>query len=559
MSLSAALLTGFTGIQSNQVTVDTVGDNLANLNTTAFKGQRALFETLLYDTVTEGEAPTAQSGGTLPRQFGNGSGVAVVQRSFAQGGIEQTGFARDLAIDGRGMFVLSDPLVEQAYTRDGAFTLDGTGRLVSQGGRALLVYPADAEGNVSQEALSELVIPVGSTSEPVATANVQLDGALNGAGAVATTGAVLRSRVLDTASGAAAGETTSLADLVDSAGVALFSDGDEVLFTPRKGGLTFPDATFVVGTDGTTLRDFADFLQDELAIDVDPSLAPPAGITVEDGAFVVRSNIGGANAVELDASSIRNVTQPEATPFAFTVETPAEGESVTTSFDVFDSLGNPVEIRLRYALESRADGSTTWRFFAESLDDADGAPLLGSGTVTFDSSGRFLAESGTNLSVDRSGSGAATPLALTLDMSSLTSHRVGEGVSTVLMESQDGVPSGEWVGYVVEPDGRIIGKYTNERDRVLGQLALATFINEEGLLALEGSAFVEGPNSGEANLSAPRDAGAGGVVQGALEQSNVEIAREFINLITASTGISSASRVVRTADELLQQLLLVAR
>ena len=64
MSLTSAMLVGYTGIKSNSVSVDTVGDNLANLNTTAFKSQRTLFETLLYQTVSEGEGPSASSGGT---------------------------------------------------------------------------------------------------------------------------------------------------------------------------------------------------------------------------------------------------------------------------------------------------------------------------------------------------------------------------------------------------------------------------------------------------------------------------------------------------------------
>ena len=90
-------------------------------------------------------------------------------------------------------------------------------------------------------------------------------------------------------------------------------------------------------------------------------------------------------------------------------------------------------------------------------------------------------------------------------------------------------------------------------------MALATFINDEGLVAQNKNIFLPGPDSGDPVVGAPRTGTAGAVIAGALEQSNVEIAREFIGLITASTGISAASRVVRTADDLLQQLLLLAR
>ena len=90
-------------------------------------------------------------------------------------------------------------------------------------------------------------------------------------------------------------------------------------------------------------------------------------------------------------------------------------------------------------------------------------------------------------------------------------------------------------------------------------IAVATFRNEEGLIAQSENTYVEGVNSGEVIIGAARTGTAGSIVAGALEQGNVDIAREFINLISAQTGISSSSRVVRVADELLQQLLLLAR
>ena len=142
MSLSSAMLVGYTGIKSNSVSVDTVGDNLANLNTTAFKTQRTLFETLLYRTVSEGEAPSATSGGTLPEQIGYGSTVAAIQRNHGQGTIEGTGFPSDLAVEGDGFFILADPNVDQLYTRDGAFRLDSTQTLVATSGSPLQVFGA---------------------------------------------------------------------------------------------------------------------------------------------------------------------------------------------------------------------------------------------------------------------------------------------------------------------------------------------------------------------------------------------------------------------------------
>jgi flagellar hook protein FlgE len=559
MSLSSAMMVGFTGIKSNQVTVDTVGDNIANSNTTGFKGQRTLFETLLYRTLSEGEASGPTTGGTLPKQIGSGSTVASIQRDFQQGSLESTGFAQDLAVEGKGFFILQNTSGEQLYTRDGSFRLDENSTLVSANGLPVQVFAADAEENIDTGQLSDLLIPLGSTIPPVATSNVTLDGHLDAAGTVASVGGVLTSQTLSTTSGAPATDTTRLTDLVDEDAVPLFTDGDVVRVSAKKGDVSIRDVDFVVGTNGTTLGDLAGFLQEALGINTDAAIPGDAGVFVEDGALVVRSNPGEANAVEMDGSSIRNTTTTTGPPFLFETATPAVGESDYTSFTVRDSLGNPVEVSLRFALEERQDSGTTWRFYAESKDDTDLSPILGSGTITFDQNGRFVAATNTNLTLDRAGVGAVTPLEFELDCSALTGHASPEGLSQVTMDTQDGKDEGILIGYTVDREGIVRGQYTGEREVVFGQVALATFINEEGLLAISENAYKVGVNSGDPTVVAPLAGNAGLIRAGRLEQSNVELAREFINLITASTGISSASRVVRTADDLLQELLLLAR
>ena len=115
----------------------------------------------------------------------------------------------------------------------------------------------------------------------------------------------------------------------------------------------------------------------------------------------------------------RVVSSKTSVPFAFTA-TPATGEGLTTAFTVFDSLGNPVEVRLRLAMETRGDSGTTWRFFAESITDSDASPLLGTGTLSFDQDGRLVASTGTTLNVD---------------LSTYRSRPIGHMVSAVLATS----------------------------------------------------------------------------------------------------------------------------
>jgi flagellar hook protein FlgE len=564
MALTSAMLTGFTGIQSNSVGVDVVGDNLANLNTTAFKGQRTLFETLLYRTISEGEGPGEVSGGSLPRQIGTGSGVGSIQRSFTQGGLESTGFPSDLALNGNGFFVVLAPTGEQHFTRDGSFRFDTDQRLVSTDGAPLQGFPVDDNGNITPGTLSDIVIPLGSISNAVATTQVLMDGRLDPSTNRATTGAVLTSQPLMTSAGAAT-QSTLLTSLVSANGVPLFSAGDILTINATKGGIATQPSTFVVGTTGSTVGDLAQHLEAVLGINTDPQTGGVPGVTMSagpdpaPGTLVINSNLGVVNAIAMDGTSIINTTGAITAPFLFETITPAVGEGFTTSFGVFDSLGNLVEVRLRFALESKSEDGATWRYYAESTGDTDLSPVLGSGTIAFDPDGRFLGATGTNLSIDRAGVGSTTPVSFALDFSLLAGLATPDGSSEVIMDSQNGTPAGIMQGYRIEQDGRVFGMFSNQTEQVLGQVVVATFINNEGLIAESGNTFVPGPNSGDPTIQAPQTGLAGSVISGALEQGNVEIAREFINLISYSTGIASASRVVRTADQLLQELLLLAR
>jgi len=565
MGLTGAMLTGFTGIKANSVGVDVVGDNLANLNTTAFKSQRTLFETLLYNTINSGEGPSATSGGTLPRQTGTGTGISAIQRNFRQGGYESSGYQGDLAVEGDGYFILDGGGGQQLYTRDGAFHLDANQTLVSSNGQAVQVFAADATGTVTPGALSSLVIPLGTTNQAVATTEVIMDGRLDPSTSLASTGGVIASQALGTANGTPATPSTQLTDLVNPSGLPLFATGDQLVINGSRGGIATTPTNFVVGTDGGTLGDLTAHLQSSLGINTDPAVGGTPGITISSGpspaagSIVINSNVGDVNAVSLDAGSIVNRTGVIPSPFTFTTVTPAVGEGVTTSFGVYDSLGNLVDVRLRAVLESKSDTGTVWRFFAESAADSDLSPVLGTGTITFDANGQFVGATGTDLSIDRAGAGSTTPLAFTLDFSGLNGLATPDGQSDLLMASQNGAPSGVLTNYQIDRDGMVTGLYSNQQEEVLGQVALATFVNDEGLVAQNENVFVPGPNSGEATVVAPQTGTAGSVIAGALEQSNVEIAREFIGLITYSTGISAASRVVRTADQLLQELLLLAR
>lgn len=560
MGLTSAMSIGATGLETSQVMLNTIGDNIANVNTTAFKSNRVDLENQFSHTLREATAPGNPLGGTNPVQSGMGSSVGAIQRSFVQGSISPTGSPSDLAIQGQGFFILQNALGGQFFTRDGAFSLDADAQLVSHDGLFVQGFPADADGNVDPTGpTSNIVIPIGQISQARATTLVTIEGNLNAASTVASAGSVLTSAALNTASGAATA-ATPLADLVASDGSALFSDGDVVSISGvAKGGFTLPDEQFIVGADGSSVQDFMTFLEGALAIHTDPALGENAGITLNDaGQIVVAANLGEPNAIVIDAGSIVNTTAGLA-PFSFTTSSQAVGQGLAAGLSVFDSLGNPVDARLRLVLQSKNELGTTWGFYAESADDTDASNVLGTGTLSFDQNGQFTGATGADLSIDLADSGAVTPLAFTIDFAEATGLSESSGSSTFGQKDQDGLPFGTLVDFAVDEEGFVNGAFSNGNKQVLGQVALATFINPEGLKLQPDNKYTVTLNSGDPNITAPGEANAGIVKSAALELSNVNLADEFIGLINASTGFSASSRVITTADELLQELLLIAR
>jgi flagellar hook protein FlgE len=239
----------------------------------------------------------------------------------------------------------------------------------------------------------------------------------------------------------------------------------------------------------------------------------------------------------------------------------ATGESVRTSTVVYDSLGAPVSVDMSFVLEGKGTSGTTWRYYVDSADDTDLSPNVATGTVQFDTQGQLQSTTPITVNIDRAGTGAATPLTVNLSLSSGQDRvtALSSTESAVAATFQDGSPLGTLSSFGVGPDGIITGSFTNGLSRTLGQVAVANFNNVEGLTDVGNSLFQVGLDSGPPVVAVPGTLGTGNIVGGSLENSNVDLGSEFIEMIQASTGFSASSRVVKTADDLLQQLLVLGR
>lgn len=565
MALTTAMFTGLTGMNSNQFKIDTIGDNVANVNTTAFKASRATFENQFAITLSNGTGPSDFSGGTNPMQVGLGSQPSSVQRNFGTGALETTGVPTDLAVEGAGFFILDTP-DQRAFTRDGTFRLNADNELVSADGFYVLGYGVNDDFQIEEGQLTPLSIPIGTLSTARQTHEAQLDGNLNADGVVGSQGTVLQSQALVDGSGSPVTADTLLTEVTDpdDPGSPLFAEGDVLtIANAKKGDRQLPEVQYEV-TAGSTLGDFLAQLQNTLGINTDTTLGGQPGIRVSDtdppgeGVIIVEGNAGEANTLQLELAAILSSNETHPTPFQFNETQEAVGESVFTSFIAYDSLGTPVQVDLTMVLDNKSNTGNTWRFFAASYDDTDSTPVLGdTGTVTFDTDGAVSAVTNEQLLIDRANTGSVTPMQFNLDFSNVTGLTTRD--STLVMTSQDGFGAGTLNNFSVGKDGVITGTFSNGLTRDLGQIVLATFTNQEGLVGGINNLFYTGPNSGEPVITAPGTLGAGQVLGGALELSNVDLTREFIGLITASTGFSAAGRVISTSNDLLNELLLIAR
>lgn len=558
MGLTNAMYSGLSGMEVNQFRIGTIGNNVANVNTTAYKGSRTLFQTQFSHILSGGTPPSENTGGTIPRQIGLGALVGTTQRMHTNGTLEATGIGSDLAIQGSGFFVVRRGPAEQMYTRDGSFITNSNNQLVTQDGHVVQGFGVDENGSIMTGVLQDLSIPLGSETVARATSNVALDGDLSAAGTIATQGSISTSQALVNAGGAAATGATALTDVrsASAPGTALFTSGAEITVrNVTKGDREVPAQTFIVGETGSSLDDFASWLEGVLGVQAGVGADADAGVSIAGGALVIHGNAGEVNNIVMESGDIRSTTSGAALPFQFTQTADANGSGVDTSFTVYDSLGVPVTVNVSFTLESTPDAGPMWRYFVESPDATGVSRVVGSGTVAFDNEGNFLSAAGNEFTINRSDSGATTPISFTLDLSQV--HGLATRSSNVIMFEQDGYPPGILTNFGVGTDGMVSGIFDNGQVRTLGQVALANFSNPEGLIAEEQNLFSVSPASGNPAIVEPTTFGTGSISAGMLEASNVDLSREFIGLITSSTGFQASSRVISTSSDLLNGLLLL--
>ncbi|PAP75760.1 flagellar hook protein FlgE [Rubrivirga marina] len=236
-----SLRTGITGLRSNQLRLDVIGNNIAGVNTAGFKRSRVLFQDALAQRISTGGRLLGSNPSTVSN-VGNGVSVSAVDQIWSQGALEYTDLATDLAVAGDGFF-LANSAQGTVLTRHGAMQFDADGYLVTAGGLRVQGWTASADGSIATGALQDLQIDPSATAAPVATSSMTATGNLSAAREVGTDDPVTMSSVIYDGTGTAHTAVFEIVKTGDDAwsvvGAKLVDGDAEVDLTVANGDLTF--------------------------------------------------------------------------------------------------------------------------------------------------------------------------------------------------------------------------------------------------------------------------------------------------------------------------------
>jgi flagellar hook protein FlgE len=546
-------------LQAHQQLLDTVGNNLANTNTTGFKSQRVRFADMLYQTLSQATSATATTGGTNPIQPGLGVRTEAIDTSFAQGGIQTTGGNLDMAIQGQGFFTLSDGAGGNVYTRAGAFAVDQQGFVVDSGsGLRLQRFGTVGEASPTSPAfqtagVNNISIPLGTGIPGQATQGVVLAGNLS-ANVSGPQAQVLTSAQPLKSGGAPATAATPLNSLDDNQ--VKYTAADQLLITGTTQAGVPVSATFNMASfafpPGPTVGDLTTFVN---------GLFPGSVASLDaSGNLVLKDSTTGPSKSLLGIADGTAATQVGATPWANHALAPTtigqDGGTINSAIQVFDSQGTGHNLSL--VLQKTAND--TWSLKA-TIPGGDGTVIDGTvNGITFNNNGSFQQVTGTgvgdaNLILQFNGISTQQPISLNLGapggFNGLTQFG---GSSSAAATSQDGFAAGSLGTVSVGQDGVISGVFTNGRTLALAQLAMTTFANAGGLNRMGSNLFGLSAQSGNPLTGAAGAGGRGTIQQGALESSNVDVAQEFTQLIVAQRGFSVNARTLTVTDQVMQDL-----
>jgi flagellar hook protein FlgE len=430
--------TPLSGLTAAQGQLQSVSNNLANLNTDGYKDQTLTFADVFSQTgITNGSGD--------PVQTGSGVTVSSTDADFTEGTLTATGTSSNMALSGNGFFVAQSSTGLPDFTRAGDFTTNNNGQITTPSGELLLGYPAVNGVVNTATTLQPLQVGTGVTSPAVASTTLNISANLNASSVVG-----------DTAS--------STLPIFDSLGASHTLSVTYTMTAPNTWGysVTIPTADLAPA----------------------PAAPVPPNTTVASGT--------------LNFSSSGVLTSTEPTGGTATVA-PSAGIALTIP-PVFPPVAPAAGVQSTLADGAGAMTGLTWS-------------LVTAGTPTITQTATASSTSAT---------------------------------------STNGFASGTLTTYAVQPDGTIDGTFTSGQTLALGQVAVASFSNSQGLVDVGNNNYQPSAASGAAVIGVAGTGGRGTVIGGSVEESNVNIATEFAKLIVAQQAYSANAKSITTFNQVSQ-------
>ncbi len=547
MALLNSLFSGVSGLQNLQKMMDVIGNNIANVNTIGFKGSRVTFSDTFNQFIKSGTNPSGSSGGTNSFQIGLGTKINSIDRDWNQGTFESTGTTTDLALQGPGLFILKSN-GQQLYSRAGAFIFDADGKLVNPQNGAVVQGKVAVDGVIpSGNTIEDVKIDKNLRIPAVKTANTTWGGNLQSSSSITQSQDIVQSGTLVPGS-AYPTSTVKTTTIYDKNGNPFTLS----LTYTETAANTYDVSYDVSSTSGVSMG--SGTLDTGVTIDANnppyKGAAPgtPVGPYTIPGISNTASGVTiDSGDVSLDVSAIRTGSN---STLSFIVDDNRTPTIVNGSVTVYDSLGNPHTLTLKYTKTDQGQ----WKFNA-SIPSTDGTLSNNTGYVNFDANGLIQSTDPNPIILSYAPSGGADTQTIKLDFGSGTSGITQTSSdSNVSALSQDGSAAASLSNINIDQYGKVEGIFSNGQSRDLAQIMVATFTNLNGLVSVGDNMYNVAANSGDPRIDVPGSTSNTTIQSGALEQSNVDLSNEFTKMIVSQRGFQANARVITTADSLLQEI-----
>lgn len=560
-----SLYSGVAGLKTHQTRMDVIGNNIANVNTTAYKSSSMTFSELMSQTTQKASGANATTGvgGTNAKQIGLGVKAGAINTAITtQGSAQSTGNPFDIMITGDNFFVVNNGS-ENFFTRDGSFYVDGAGNLaMTSTGYNVMGWGVDkTTGNIKQDTVTALRImsSANMTYPPEATTKANISGILdqNDKDVTSANGKTVNLNFFDARGYSytakftfkqSGGDKTNeysmeLNKILDSTGAEI--DISKLKFGNRSQQKMETKVTLNTDAykwDGKVLK----------TKDGTTDVANLADIFKADGSLITPADDAAAQKQQKALDAIAKAYGYEGSTDEFLNLYITSTANKDKQLTIQDLLGNMMAGKTTDVLP--ADGSAI---------TMEGRYFEGTTVVFNKDTGKLESVGGstTNLNVNAAFSALGGNFSdVTIDLSECTNYD-NKGTSTIGATSGDldglgtGRRLGDMIGVFIQKDGMIYASYDNGMTKLLGQIATAAFANASGLEKEGDNLYSATLNSGEFDgIGVDITAGGGYMSPGQLEMSNVDLSSEFTEMITTQRGFQANSRIITVSDTLLEEL-----